>query len=78
MTTILSIREHSRIGFPKVKLKIITERDRITEAYLTVHGVIEGTWFWHNPHPEAFLDFEIKRFDDYVLVRYGNDPSVQG
>jgi hypothetical protein len=79
MQTILAIYEHSCIGFPQVKLKWVEERGKITEAYITVKGVIQGGgWTWYNIHPIPFMNSELERFDKWVRNVFLNDTSVQG
>lgn len=69
--------EHSRIGFPKVKLKWFYD-GRHKSPYVTVHDAIIN-WEWKHPIEGAHcIDVELKRFDDWVVSRFGNDASVQG
>jgi len=71
--------EHSTIGFPKIILKWTEENGRFSRPYVVIKDIIQqGFWTWHNTNPEPFIDFELKRFDNYIFERYGEDATVQG
>lgn len=74
--------EHSRIGYPGVKLKWFEEDGKVISKYITVAGIIEP-WSWSyesEKHKDFFpnLERELKRFDDYVLRVYENNLQLQG
>ncbi len=77
MQLISGLYHHSKIGFGKVVLKWYVERGKVTDAYVTVKGIIMEPWTWRNLYPLPFMEDECKRFDDWVLSRYGNDVTVQ-
>jgi hypothetical protein len=70
--------EHSRIGFPGVKLKWMVEDGKVTDAYLVIKGVISQPWTWHELRPMPFMEYEMSRFDTYVLTNFAEDSTVQG
>jgi hypothetical protein len=71
--------EHSRIGFPGIKLKWHAKNGKFLDPYVTINGVIqENRWTWGNPHPAAFAQAEMERFDEWVGNLFSNDASVQG
>jgi hypothetical protein len=77
MKCIFATYEHTCIGFGKVVLKWHVNDGKMGTAYVVVKGIIEGNWTWTNPYPLPFIDFELKKFDDYVRNRFTNDASVQ-
>lgn len=77
MKIISAYYEHTKIGFGKVKLKWTVEHGRVTSAYVTVKDVIDREWTWHNPNPIPFIEFELKRFEEWVLNRFLDDVTVQ-
>lgn len=72
--------EHSRIGFPHVKLKFHSN-DAFTfeDPYVTIKGVIKP-WAWsieRNPCHDWNVDAELEKFDKWVCDNFSDDESVQ-
>lgn len=68
---------HSRIGFPKIKIKWNRENGVTdSQARIVIKDILQkGTWKFHDTcHMEA----EMERFDRWVEETYSEDPSVQG
>lgn len=78
MQLIFGQYEHCRIGFPGVCLKWIVERGEITDAYITVKGVILRKWAWFNQYPGPHIQHELDIFNEWTVSNYKNDVSVQG
>lgn len=78
MKTLFALYEHTRIGFPLVKLKWTVENGEITSAYVTEKGVMSGEWVWHNQYPIPFMRDELERFDEWAVGQFQHDAFVQG
>lgn len=78
MRITLATYEHATIGFPHVKLRWTVADGKVSASRVVVKDVIDSSWTWHNVSPMPFIDYEVKRFDDYVRNRFANDVSVQG
>lgn len=88
MKAVFASFEHSRVGFPKVKLKFSEDAsvgDGYIDPYVTVNGIIQE-WNW-SPNgsgskkiilPRREIEDEIKKFESWVVLRFGDDISVQG
>jgi hypothetical protein len=79
MKLVFAFYEHTRLGFPHVKLKWASEDGRWSPPYVVIKGIIQkDTWHWHERHPESWAAEEMKRFDAWVGERFSEDVSVQG
>jgi hypothetical protein len=78
MKRTLVFYEHTRVGFPRVKLKWWEDNGRWTKGYITVAGVMSCEWTWSQPNPEPHADHEMKIFDDFVLRVFGHRADLQG
>lgn len=88
MKTVFASFEHSRVGFPKVKLKFSEDANLgagYIDPYVTVNGIIQE-WNWSPDGnvskkiilPCREIEQEIKKFESWVVLRFGDDISVQG
>lgn len=83
MQTVFAKYEHTKPGFPKVKLKFVEDRTvalGYTDPYLTVKGEIKP-WSWE--YGQEVLSYgqlksELKRFEEYAVATYRDDETVQG
>lgn len=78
MTCTFATYEHHRLGFPGYVLKWTVVDGSAMAAYTTLRGIIEAPYKWHHQNPLAFIEDELKRFDDYTAKRFSEDASVQG
>ncbi len=79
MRATLICYEHTRIGFPRVKLKWMVEEGKWGKPYIVIKNIIQkDTWSWQHPHPDVYPQDEMARFDKWVGERYSDDASVQG
>lgn len=74
---------HTRIGFPKVKLKWNYQSGMHIDPYLVIDKVIHP-WEWSVKHADKYgrihvdIKHELKRFDDYVRSTFQDRPEFQG
>lgn len=75
-----ALYEHTRLGFPHVKLKWVMEDGKWSAPYIVIKDVIRPDlgWSWHELHPESWAKEEMKRFDDWVGKIWCDDITVQG
>lgn len=81
MKITFAMYEHNRVGFPEIKLKWGQDaHGRQIDPHVTIKGIIKP-WNWQPPHPyihQHAIAAELKRFEEWVVKTYADQPAYQG
>lgn len=70
--------EHSRIGFPGIKLKWAFDGHKHVAPYLTILGVMHPYSWEHGSEHVFDMARELARFDALIGEQYASNQTVQG